>query len=216
MIVVYPHYRLGAFGWLALPALDEETADGMSSGNYGFLDVIQSLRWVKENIAAFGGDPDAVTIGGASSGGQLVCIALTAPLEEKLFHQAIIQSGECAPSSSADRGSTQPAARAFMVTHQQELLSGIPFAVQLGCTAPETFATCLRAVSASALLAGGLTPHPNVGGALMPAFFFDAIRSRHIAKVPVLLGVSHDELRSFPLPTTGFPGTVDAGPRCSG
>jgi len=215
MIVVYPHYRLGAFGWLALPALDkesaddEETADGMSSGNYGFLDVVQSLRWVKENIAAFGGDPDAVTIGGASSGGQLVCIALTAPLKEKLFHRAIIQSGECAPSSTADRGSTQPAARAFMVTHQQELLSGIPFAVKLGCSDPETFAACLRAVSASALFAGGLTPHPNVGGALMPAFFFDAIRSRHIAKVPVLLGVSHDELRSFPLPTTGFPGTVD-------
>ncbi|MFL5247690.1 MAG: carboxylesterase family protein, partial [Myxococcales bacterium] len=72
-VVVTVNYRLGAMGYLALPGLDAETPDGKSSGNYGDLDKIQALRWVKRNIGAFGGDAKRVTIAGQSAGAGSVC-----------------------------------------------------------------------------------------------------------------------------------------------
>lgn len=91
-IVVTLNYRLGAFGFFAHPALSAESASG-SSGNYGILDIMAALRWVQQSIAAFGGDPDNVTVMGESAGGQAVATLLVSPLSQGLFRRAILQSG---------------------------------------------------------------------------------------------------------------------------
>ncbi len=90
-VVVSINYRLGLFGFLAHPALSRESKDKVS-GNYGLLDQIEGLRWVKRNIAAFGGDPDHVTIFGESAGGMSVLCLMVAPEAKGLFHGAVAQS----------------------------------------------------------------------------------------------------------------------------
>jgi para-nitrobenzyl esterase len=90
-VVVSINYRLGLFGFLAHPALSRESRENVS-GNYGLLDQIEGLRWVKRNIAAFGGDPDRVTIAGESAGGISVLCLMVAPQARGLFHAAIAQS----------------------------------------------------------------------------------------------------------------------------
>lgn len=90
-VVVTMNYRLGAFGFLAHPALTVESGYG-SSGNYGILDMVASLQWVQRNIEAFGGDPDNVTIFGQSAGAMAITSLMTSPLTEGLFHRAIAQS----------------------------------------------------------------------------------------------------------------------------
>ncbi|HEV3204170.1 MAG TPA: carboxylesterase family protein, partial [Gemmataceae bacterium] len=90
-VVVSINYRVGLFGFLAHPALSKESTDKVS-GNYGLLDQIEGLRWVKRNIAAFGGDPAHVTIFGESAGGMSVLCLMAAPQAKGLFHGAIAQS----------------------------------------------------------------------------------------------------------------------------
>ncbi|MHC4607658.1 MAG: carboxylesterase/lipase family protein [Planctomycetota bacterium] len=92
VVLVTINYRLGPFGFFAHPLLSEES-DRDVSGNYGLLDQIESLKWVKKNIAAFGGDPDCVTIFGESAGAGSVCRLMVSPLSKGLFHRAIAQSG---------------------------------------------------------------------------------------------------------------------------
>lgn len=91
VIVVTINYRLGSLGYFAHPALTKESNND-SSGNYGTLDQIHALKWVKENIEAFGGDPDNVTIFGESAGGHSVRQLMSTPLSKGLFHKAIAQS----------------------------------------------------------------------------------------------------------------------------
>jgi para-nitrobenzyl esterase len=91
-VVVTINYRLGIFGLFAHPLLSQESPHGVS-GNYAILDQIMALKWVKENIRSFGGDPDMVTVGGESGGSRSVAILLVSPLSRGLFHQAIMQSG---------------------------------------------------------------------------------------------------------------------------
>jgi para-nitrobenzyl esterase len=91
-VVVTINYRLGALGFMAHPALTEESPHG-SSGNYGLLDQIAALEWVRDNIAAFGGDPERVTIFGVSAGAGSVSCLMASPLAGGLFHRAICQSG---------------------------------------------------------------------------------------------------------------------------
>lgn len=94
VVVVSMNYRLGTFGWLSHPALKEDNSTlEDSSGNYGTLDIIQALKWVKNNIADFGGDPNNITIFGVSAGGTNIYSLLVSPLAKDLFHRAIIQSG---------------------------------------------------------------------------------------------------------------------------
>ena len=88
VVIVTVNYRLGRFGFLAHPWLSGESLTG-SSGNYGFLDQVAALRWVQENIAAFGGDPGCVTIFGVSAGSASVSLHMISPLSKGLFHRAI-------------------------------------------------------------------------------------------------------------------------------
>ena len=90
-VVVSINYRLGIFGFLAHPALSRESPQGVS-GNYGLLDMVAALQWVKRNIGAFGGDADNVTIFGESAGGTAVCLLMVVPQAEGLFHKVISES----------------------------------------------------------------------------------------------------------------------------
>lgn len=92
IVVVSMNYRLGVFGFFALPQLTSESPDH-ASGNYGILDQIAALKWVHDNIAAFGGDPAQVTIAGQSAGAMSVQILTASPLARGLFHRAIAESG---------------------------------------------------------------------------------------------------------------------------
>lgn len=92
VVLVSFNYRLGRFGFFGHPALTAE-AGGGPIGNYGFMDQVAALKWVQRNIAAFGGDPDNVTLFGESAGGFSVHALTTSPVARGLFHKAIIQSG---------------------------------------------------------------------------------------------------------------------------
>jgi len=94
VVVVSIHYRMGLFGWFAHEALHgyDATLDDRS-GNYGTLDTVAALAWVRDHIAAFGGDPTRVTVFGESAGGSNVFALLLTPRAEGLFHRAIVQSG---------------------------------------------------------------------------------------------------------------------------
>ena len=92
IVVVSINYRLGMFGWFAHPGLSAESPDHVS-GNYGLLDQIAALEWVKRNIGAFGGNAGNVTIAGESAGALSVMYLMAAPQARGLFHKAIVQSG---------------------------------------------------------------------------------------------------------------------------
>ena len=92
VVVVTINYRLGVFGWFSHPKLEQDN-DEDASGNFGTLDIIRSLKWVKQNITEFGGSPENVTIFGESAGGFNVLSMIASPLASGLFHKAIVQSG---------------------------------------------------------------------------------------------------------------------------
>jgi para-nitrobenzyl esterase len=101
VVVVSANYRLGPFGFFAHPALTAES-EHHSSGNYGLLDQLQALEWVRENISQFGGDPNRVTVMGQSAGAYDICMLMASPLAVGLLQGAILQSGECQSTLVAD------------------------------------------------------------------------------------------------------------------
>ncbi|XP_066289222.1 uncharacterized protein [Branchiostoma lanceolatum] len=131
VVVVTINYRLGALGFLS-------TGDENAPGNFGLLDQVQAMRWVKENIRSFGGDPDRITIFGTSAGGASVCFHAVSPLTNGLFNRAISQSGVC-----LDTINPEPHGRAVML------------AEDLGCDTEDTatMVTCLRQKSSDDLVA---------------------------------------------------------------
>ncbi len=103
VVVVTLNYRLGPFGWFLHPALAGADADSRdASGNFGTLDLMAALEWIGDNINAFGGDPDRVTVFGESAGGTNIFSLLVSPLAQNLFHGAIVQSGGTASSSAGN------------------------------------------------------------------------------------------------------------------
>ncbi|MFJ4840732.1 carboxylesterase/lipase family protein [Streptomyces sp. NPDC088746] len=188
VVVVTINYRLGMLGALALPGLDAE-APATGSGAYSLLDQQAALRWVRQNIRGFGGDPGNVTIFGESAGATYVCQQVVSPLAEGLFHTAIAQSGCALP--------TTPMARAQSF--------GTAVAAQLGCA---TDLACLRAASpdqinSAAATVGGspnatqLASIPAAGGGVLPRGFGDAFRAGQHNHVPLMLGSNLDEGRGF-------------------
>ena len=99
VVVVAINYRLGGLGWFTHPAIQGEQSGTDQTSNFGQLDIIQSLKWVRDNIAGFGGDAENVTIFGESAGAHNVYALLASPLAEGLFHRAIAQSGYTVTSS---------------------------------------------------------------------------------------------------------------------
>jgi para-nitrobenzyl esterase len=182
MIVVMVEYRLNAFGFLALPSLTSESSDH-SSGNYALLDQQAALRWLHDNIAAFGGDPENVTISGQSAGGVSVCAHLASPTAAGLFHRAIIMSGSCVATPLADAEAT-----------------GAILAAKLGCDDEATAASCLRGKPAADVLqaTADMGPmKPTAGGDVLPVTPGEAVASGAFNLVPVMMGTTHDEWRAF-------------------
>ena len=206
-IVVTLNYRLGVFGFLALPGLTAESSDG-SSGNLGLLDQQAALRWVRRNARAFGGNPFDVTIAGQSAGGHSVCVHLASPTAAGLFQRAVIHSG----AFDVTAGGGAPCDTAPLAEVE---VAGTEFADGAGCSDAATQVECLRAQSAEALLAAStaFTARPPTGGALLPEPVLPAIAAGRWNRVPVLLGSTHDELQpaaalaglGFPMPAFLYP-----------
>jgi len=187
IVVVSINYRLGPLGWLALPALSAESPDGIS-GNYGLLDQIAALRWVKENIGAFGGDPANVTIAGESAGGLSVMYLMASPQARGLFAKAIAQS-------------------AYMISMPtlKQNKHGMPSAEESGTKlaaalhAPDLAA--LRSMDAGTLTqtaaADGFAPWIVVDGHLVPHQLVGIFDKGEQAHVPLLAGFNSGEIRSL-------------------
>jgi para-nitrobenzyl esterase len=177
-IVVIPANRLGVFGSLAL------ASSGGNGGTFILQDNLAALRWVKRNVAAFGGNPADVTVSGESSGGTNVCVLMAAPSAAGLFRQAIVQSGLCngGPFEVTSLGDAQAATMAF--------------ATSAGCTTDVD--ACLRAKPAGDLLdlwkAGSGTAY---GTTLLPLSTHASFASGHFNRVPLLIGFNRDEWWSF-------------------
>ena len=189
VIVVTPNYRLGALGFLAHPALDNESAHNVS-GNYGILDQQAALAWVQKNIGAFGGDPSRVTIFGQSAGGESVLIHVASPESKGLFQQAIVESGPFF-ADGAIINATHPKVDAEQF--------GVAYAESLGCSGPDAIA-CMRTMSPEALInatpspsPGFWTTHtvqfePTVDGWLLPDTLDNLYRSHRENPVPIIIG----------------------------
>jgi para-nitrobenzyl esterase len=192
-VVVTINYRLGSLGWLANPALD---AEGHLFGNYGLLDQQYAMKWVQQNIAKFGGDPNNVTVGGQSAGCEDTEANVVSPLAKGLFHRAIWES----------------------IVNETQLLStaeasGTTYANDAGCTNPPyttnaAIAACLRAVplatevtlpSHSSLIGDGtiLPLQPATVSPTQPGGIYSAFQSGNYNHMPIISGTVEDEENFF-------------------
>ncbi len=189
VVVVTINYRLGALGYLPDPAL----ADGHEAeGNFGFHDMLASLQWVQDEIAAFGGDPNNVTIFGESAGGIAVAILLASPLAESLVHHAIIQSG------AADRLHSRESVAEMLPFYYRELGIEQPTADDLRqlpaddlLQAQVALAGADPAVNPAAGLHGIF--NAVIEGEFLDAVPLDAVRNGRSANVDLLAGTMRNE-----------------------
>lgn len=194
IVFVSFNYRLGRFGFFAHPALTKEAAGGML-GNYGLMDQVAALKWVKANIAAFGGDPDNVTLFGESAGGGSVLTHLTSPVSQGLFNRVIVESG----------GGRGALLRMRKVHEDDPAVAsgesyGVAFAKSVGVEGDTPAAlAALRAVPADKVVGGMHMMTANnptyVGGPLLDGTLItdapdNIIRAGHQAKVPVMIGAN--------------------------
>lgn len=183
------NYRLGLFGYLTHDSLAAESDESVS-GNYGILDQLAALKWVQQNIAGFGGDPDRVTIFGESGGAVDVCVLLTSPLASGLFHGAIMQSGACVASTK----------------EAIESVSNDAIAA-LSCDSASDVAACLRDTSMKDMIEmypvgpgagthaaeGRPETQAHVDGHVLPMLPEEAIASGSHNHLPTIIGVNANE-----------------------
>ena len=187
IVVVSINYRLGVLGWLAHTGLSAESATH-TSGNYGLLDQIEALRWVKRNISAFGGDASNVTIAGESAGGLSVMYLMAAAPARGLFAKAIAESAYMisTPELKTRRFGEAPAEE-----------TGAKLAAKLGAAD----VAALRAIDAIALTkaagAAGFAPFGVVDGQVLPAQLVEVFDKGQQAPVPLLAGFNSGEIRSL-------------------
>ncbi|SDK95305.1 para-nitrobenzyl esterase [Glycomyces sambucus] len=188
VVVVTVNYRLGALGFLSHPAIDDPYA-----GNFALGDQQEALRWVGENIAAFGGDPGNITLWGESAGGFTTCAQLASPAAEGLFHKAIVQSATCSND---------------VLDVAEANTRGQAMAEHAGCTEAATAADCLRDAPLESFVTyradevGQLRRHinelpwfPVAGTEVLPRQPLDALRRGAAADIPLLHGATKDEAR---------------------
>lgn len=187
IVFVSINYRLGPLGYLAHPELSSESPRGIS-GNYGLLDQIEALRWVQDNIAAFGGDPDNVTIAGESAGALSVMYLMGSPDARGLFDRAISQSGYMISS---------PELKTTAHGHVPAEAQGKWLQHKLGA---ESLAE-LRAMDSQALtdraIASGFLTWGTIDGQLLPRQTAEIFARHEQAGVPLLAGYNSGEIRSL-------------------
>jgi para-nitrobenzyl esterase len=189
VVVVTINYRLGAFGFLDL----SDATDGQlpGTGAEGIADQVLALKWVKTNIAAFGGDPNNVTIFGESAGGMSVGALLASPSASGLYHKAIPQSGAC------DIGHTREKAAKIA----RFLLTKLDLAPEnAGALADAPWETILNAqkdVLAEPRETGSLPFGPTIDGAVLPLRAIQCVRGGSAKGVPVMTGNTRDEWKLF-------------------
>lgn len=200
VIVVTMNYRMGELGFLAHPAITAEArAESAPAANFGLLDQRLALQWVRDNIAAFGGDAANVTLFGESAGANSVCAHLVSEGSRGLFQKAIVESGLCM--------------KPFLTLAEAEA-KGQAYAVAKGCTDPAQALSCLRQLTTQQLLEHRLTSptkppspgglfyqdpttafamQPIIDGTVLPEQPEQAFAAGRIAKVPVLHGINSAE-----------------------
>lgn len=184
VILVTINYRLGIFGFLAHPELSAEASDG-TSGNYGTYDQVAALKWVYDNIAQFGGDPENITVMGQSAGAASIKNLVSSPLSKKMIRNAVIQSGGgISPSSGADIG------------QKKAEETGKEFMEKFGYRTLKE----MRAIPAEELLRifkeeGMGLFRPHVDGFLLTESFDNAARNQHLADASYLIGCTLDDIR---------------------
>ncbi|WP_233563426.1 carboxylesterase/lipase family protein [Micromonospora musae] len=182
VVVVTVNYRLGPLGFLTRP-------DVGGSGNFGLEDQQAALRWVRANIAAFGGDPRNVTLAGQSAGATSVCAHLAAPDSAGLFHRAILQSNSCSTP---------------LRTRRETAAGADALVAAVGCDGDAAgVAACLRGRSAQELIEAAGYPGqsawesgPVAGGPMLPVDPAEAVATGRFHRVPILIGVTRDEYRA--------------------
>jgi para-nitrobenzyl esterase len=211
VVVVTVNYRLGPLGWLRHAALREGATYEEASGNYGTLDLIHALRWVKKNIAVFGGNPDSVTIFGESAGGRDVVALLQSPPARGLFHGAIVESGGTRSSGldEAEEQTADPALRRGPGSHQllerllgREKLAGMSnaaIAAYLRAQTPETILKAYPETNSEGDHTGFYElPQQFRDGVVLPTVDAPAaFAAGDYNRVPVILGTNHDESKIF-------------------
>ncbi len=182
IVVVSANHRLGRAGWFAHPAL---TAEGGPLGNYGQMDQIAALKWVKANIASFGGDPNNVTIFGESAGGMAVLYMMISPEAKGLFNKVIAHS-------SFARSAPNPFGEAEA--------NGLKLAEAAGVKgADAAAAAALRKLPLSALAGQGRgvgapgRPYPMIDGKIIPSTVMAAFQAGKEARVPLIIGGNSNE-----------------------
>ena len=194
VVVVSINYRLGVFGFLSLPGLTAESAQH-ASGNYGLLDQIEALKWVRRNIDKFGGDPTNVTIFGASSGSLDICDLMASPLASGLFEKAILQSGFCVDNTSPTLSAVEA--------------QGENLAQQLGVSGDDAQALDqLRKIPAEQMLQQAAKDqeidfNPNVDNWVLLDQPWRIFSEGKQARIPVIAGSNADEVSIFASPIVG-------------
>jgi para-nitrobenzyl esterase len=196
VILVAANYRVGRFGFFAFPALSREHPEE-PKGNYAYMDQIAALKWVEKNIAAFGGDPNNVTIFGFSAGGVSVHSLLTMPTARGLFQKAIVESGGSRDSVLTARPMSKDGVDPNYPVSAETI--GIQFAHSMGVEGTDQAALAkLRALSAAEILrgapapAGGSVPSyettPILDGKLVTETAETAYKAHRQPRVPLMLG----------------------------
>ncbi|WP_279303127.1 carboxylesterase/lipase family protein [Hyphococcus luteus] len=187
VVFVSVNYRIGALGFMAHPELSAESAH-KASGNYGILDQIAALDWVRRNIAAFGGDPGNVTVIGQSAGSMSLNLLTASPLATGLFHKGIGETGAVMGMLSS-----KPLREAEA--------KGVALADKLGARSIKE----LRAMDAATIVqAAGAAPgafEPNIDGWVLPASSASIYRNAKQNDVPLLIGSNRDENQTDPTVT---------------
>lgn len=187
IVVVTINYRLGVLGFLSHPELSKESDSG-TSGNYGVLDQIAALKWVKNNISQFGGDPENVTIAGQSAGSMSVNVLVSSPLAKGLFNKAIAQSGAMFNYDGGRSGRNIEMAEK----------AGEEFMEKTGAGSLEA----LRQIPADSLLKLGGAFWPYKDGNIIPLDFDETFISGKANQIKLLTGWNADDNVSFGGPMT--------------
>jgi para-nitrobenzyl esterase len=195
VVLVTINYRLGPLGFLCVPGFAD--AEGETCTNFGMLDQIAALKWVQAEIAAFGGDPDNVTIFGESAGAMSVGVLLASPLAAGLFHKAILQSG------AAHQVMTEEIAATAAADFARDLgMAEADAAALRACPVDDLIAAQAKLEADSRRASGrgvglGLRFQPVIDGHLVSQPAIDHIRGGSAKDIPVLIGTTAEEYKLF-------------------